>query len=101
MKYGLSIQQWDFLQKNLTQPLKELGSRVFLFGSRARGDHQKFSDIDILYRPHPSQPIDEAKIFVLLEDISDSSFPYKIDLVKDSELASRYREKVESEIIEI
>ncbi|MBE9540577.1 MAG: nucleotidyltransferase domain-containing protein [Proteobacteria bacterium] len=29
-------------------PLKNQGANVWIFGSRARGDHQEYSDLDLM-----------------------------------------------------
>ena len=99
MRFGLTEIEYSFLDNRLISPLKKLGARVFIFGSRARDTHQKFSDIDLLYVE--SYPIKNSQIYELISFIEESSFPYKIDLVNERELASSYRENVERDKIEI
>ena len=98
---GLSTDEFRFLQKNLIEPLKHAGARVFVFGSRATGKEKKFSDIDLLYIPKSEADLPSHEVYRLLSFIEDSNFPYKIDLVKDSELAQSYRHSVEREKIEL
>ena len=100
MKYGLSDSEYAFLQEHLIAPLKARGARVFVFGSRATGKHKKFSDIDILYK-NPTEVISNSEIYRLISFMEDSTFPYKIDLVCDSDLAASYRANVEKSLIEI
>lgn len=100
MKYGLTDSEFSFLSEQLITPLKSQGALVYLFGSRAKGTHTKFSDIDILYRD-PSDAIPNAEIYRLLSHMEESSFPYKIDLVNHAELASSYREDVERTKIQL
>ncbi|NUM89379.1 MAG: nucleotidyltransferase domain-containing protein [Bdellovibrionales bacterium] len=85
--------------ENLISPLKKRGARVFIFGSRAMGRHKKFSDVDLLYRESTVIPLHE--ISRLLSGMEDSSFAYKIDLVRDQELAQSYRENVERAMVEL
>ena len=79
MKFGLSESEYIFLFEKLINPVKKLGAKVFIFGSRARGTEQKFSDIDLCYQDLNNIP--SAKLYELLMDIEESNFPYKIDLV--------------------
>lgn len=99
MKYGLTETEYQFLVENLVEPLEELGAKVFIFGSRATGKHKKFSDIDILYKE--SSKIQNSKIYQLISFFEESTFPYKIDLVNDCDLAESYREGVERNKIEL
>ena len=101
MKHGLTDAEFFFLQSKLIQPLKEKKAKIFLFGSRATGHYQKFSDIDILYIPDADTPLYKHFIFSLLSEIEESNFPYKIDLVNIHELALSYKEKIEQEKIEL
>ena len=76
--------------------MQNSGATLFLFGSRARGDHQKFSDLDILVvsKEDPSQLMREIS-----ERLEESNFPYKVELVWDQNLAESYRASVERDII--
>ena len=90
MTYGLSDSEFQFLQEKLIQPLKQYGAEVFLFGSRANGKFKRFSDIDLLF-DDSIQKIPNFEIYRLLSEIEESSFPYKIDLVANKDLAQSYR----------
>ncbi len=51
---------------------------LFLFGSRARGDDNKFSDVDLgIYK---KKDVD-LKISLLREILEDSNLPFKVDIV--------------------
>ena len=52
MKFGLSREHWQLVDALALEPLRKLGCEVFVYGSRARGDHRKFSDLDVLLE-HP------------------------------------------------
>jgi predicted nucleotidyltransferase len=99
MKFGLSEKSWQILDQVLIQPLKKLDVQLWIFGSRARGDHQPFSDIDILFVA--TQPIPNATLFLIKSNIEESRLPIKVDLVNASDLAESYRTTVETEKIQI
>lgn len=101
MIYGLNSTEIQFLEEKLIFPLKQNGAKVFVFGSRANGKFQKFSDIDLLYEEDPSRPIPAHLIYFLLNVIEESQFPYKIDLVNSKELANSYKDSVDCDKIEI
>ena len=64
----------DFLRKFF----KGQDVKIFLFGSRARGDNSAFSDIDIAFL---SEKDISNKLTLLREIIEESNIPYKIDIV--------------------
>ena len=45
-QFGLSEDELNTLAQLVVGPLVGAGAKVWCFGSRARGDHKKFSDID-------------------------------------------------------
>lgn len=80
-------------------PIKQLGAKVYVFGSRARGDHQEFSDIDLLVEsPTPLPPYLLSQIRSQLEE---SRLPIKVDVVDIHELANSYRAGVIKDRIEL
>ena len=100
---GLTESENAFLEQKLIFPLKSKGYQVFLFGSRANGKYKKFSDIDLLYVEPAGvdKIIPQHEIFKLLSYLEESTFIYKVDLVKKSEIAKSYLDKIEVEKIEI
>ncbi len=72
--YGLSSDQLKALLK-IFFAHKDGLSQVKLFGSRARGDYRKNSDVDLAIKF--SQPIQSE----LAAALADSTFPYAIDIV--------------------
>ena len=100
-KFGLNPEEYNILYQLVFLPLYQNKARVFVFGSRATGKHQKFSDIDLLYENSKAHPVPGFILAKIREDIENSHFPYKVDLVNKDELAQSYRDHVLKEIIEI
>ncbi|MEO2152921.1 MAG: nucleotidyltransferase domain-containing protein [Aquificota bacterium] len=57
---------------------KKKNVSVYLFGSRSKGTHLKFSDIDLAFLS--TEDISE-ELTLLRVIIKESNFPYKVDLV--------------------
>lgn len=91
MKFGLSDQQLQILNQIIVIPLKSYGATIWIFGSRARGDHKPFSDVDIMYERKDSTPFPKGFISHLKEEIEESRLPFKVDLVDVSEMADSYK----------
>ena len=77
-----SIKTIEDLKDFLKNFFKGEEVKIFLFGSRARGDSSRFSDIDIGFLSNK----DISKELVLLREIiEESNIPYKVDIVNLSE----------------
>lgn len=86
--FGLEQKDYDFIKKELQRALPN-EAQVFCYGSRARGDHHKFSDLDIMIEGDEdySRPIIKLK-----EVFEESNLPIKVDLVQFSAFAEAYKE---------
>lgn len=89
MKFGLTGQQYQYIQKTVVQPLKNQGATVWIFGSRARGDYQQYSDLDIMVGFEEDISADVSNIQEILDE---GNFPYKVDIVQSKDFAESYRE---------
>lgn len=87
MKFGLNSKEYLFICENVVNPLEALGAKVWCFGSRARGNYQKFSDLDLAIETQNSVDIELSQIKELLEN---SNFPFKVDLVLKHQFAQSY-----------
>ena len=88
--FGLEPQHRVLLEKLVLAPLRAMGCQVWVFGSRARGDYKKFSDLDLLIEGQPSAQL----LGEICENLEESSLPIKVDLVVESNLAESYRPNV-------
>lgn len=89
MKFGLSTQNYDFISAEVVAPLEKNGAEVWCYGSRARGDHHRFSDLDLMVES--SSDLSNL-INKILEKVSNTNFPYKMDLVQINEYADSYKD---------
>jgi predicted nucleotidyltransferase len=99
MKFGMDAEQFELLERIVIEPLQKLGATVFIFGSRARGVHHPFSDIDILYKVPPGIEIRSSDIAKIREDAEESRLTIKVDLVGDRDLVAAYRPGVERDMV--
>lgn len=78
MKAKVKLKTIDNLKEFLIDYFKDKKVKVYLFGSRARGDNTGFSDIDIGI---VSDEEISRDIVILREILEESSIPYKVDIV--------------------
>ena len=89
--FGLSSRDWEILNSECILPLKKAGAKVWIFGSRARGDYRMHSDADILYVS--AIPLG-ALLLRIKERLEESRLSIKVDLVSEADLAQSHRESV-------
>ena len=94
MKFGLRDEDLKLLEELLFKPLREQHSKIWIFGSRARGDHKPFSDIDILYQLPEKHILSLSDLSDIKEKLEQSNLPYKVDIVNIEDLAESYREGI-------
>jgi predicted nucleotidyltransferase len=71
------------------------GTAVFLFGSRARGDHRWNSDFDLWI----DADIDRGALAAITDELEESFVPYKVDLVTTPELGGDFAQQVRKEAV--
>lgn len=86
--YQKSIQN---LRSLIFEALKEENVTIILFGSRARGDFSRVSDIDIGILP--GKNFDRKKLVLLKERIENLNIPYTVDIVDLSRASEIFKEK--------
>lgn len=101
MKFGLEEIHWKILEEKVLDPLKSRGFQVWVFGSRARGDHKRFSDIDLLVSGPSKLNISDAEIFLIKEGLAESNLPIKVDLVFEKEVAPSYANQIKIERVQV
>ncbi len=78
VKKAKDLRTIDDLKKFLEQFFKSKEVKVYLFGSRAKGENTVYSDIDLALESKE----DINKDIVLLKEILEESYlPYKVDII--------------------
>lgn len=83
------------LKKLLNDQIKSYPIRIYLFGSRAKGNAHSKSDVDIAILP--LAPLPSGFMSRLKEVVEESTIPYSIDLVNISDIDPVFREKILAE----
>lgn len=65
---------------------------AYLFGSRAKGEATRYSDIDIALLPKKTMPI--ALACYVREALEESTIPYQVDVVDLSQVSEKFYKKV-------
>jgi uncharacterized protein len=99
-RFGLSERSWEQLRELFKQAFGNSKVRIYIFGSRARGDFQRYSDLDILIVPDSLTITDKIKS-ALQESLEESDLPIKVDLVFENEIFDSYREQIIAERVAV
>ena len=77
--------------------LKDDNVKIFIFGSRARGEGQPYSDIDIGIMPKDA--FNQKKIVLLKENIKKLNIPFKVEIVNFLEVSDDFKKEALKEVI--
>ena len=76
------------------------GARVLLFGSRARGEHNRFSDYDLLViTPQTFTPREKIRWNTLLNHAIVNALKIPVDLLIDSEDEVREKQDLPGHVV--
>ncbi len=96
MKYGLTKTDFDYIEEIAVKPLQKAGAKIWVFGSRARGDFKKFSDLDLYIESDQDL---NRQINEITEILIESNLPIKIEFVQSKYFAKSYRDSFEADKI--
>jgi len=92
------MSELDEVRSIVLRGLRGTPARVYLFGSRARGEAARLSDVDVAVLP--LQPLPPGLLSLIREELEESNIPYVVDLVDLSESGAAFRESVLREGVE-
>lgn len=95
----------DVLQKGGLKHLKFLDAiaelpyvdAIYLFGSRARGDHRERSDIDLAIRYSDEDAYHRRVVKAIVDEISDTFLGIDLVEYQDSKLSKEFRDRIDKE----
>jgi len=81
----------SIIKEAVVASLKDDKVKIILFGSRARGDNNRCSDVDIGIIPFGK--FKEERITLLKEKIENINIPYKVEIVNLSEVSEEFKKE--------
>lgn len=82
----------EILKKLVLEQSQNCSLKIILYGSRAKGNARRYSDIDIAILP--KTPLPASFITHLKTKIEESTIPYSVDVVDLSQTDEVFRNKV-------
>ncbi|WNE40721.1 MAG: hypothetical protein mread185_000178 [Mycoplasmataceae bacterium] len=69
----------------------------YAYGSRAKGTHWKYSDLDLCYQ----ESIPDHIAFVISEEFKESDLPFKVDLVDWKRMNSDFQNLIKKDLVSL
>lgn len=96
--YGLPIHQIQLIKEILKTQLESKKSYdIKVFGSRARGDYKKYSDLDLWIHCEP--PLTDFELGNIRSLFEESNLPIKIDLVTSDRVLKEYLPSIQRDLV--
>jgi type I restriction enzyme S subunit len=87
----LTPDQWRIVHDILQRSVPEY--EVWAFGSRARGEAKRYSDLDLAIIT--TQPMSLSRSAALAEEFAESELPFKVDIVDWAVASDTFRQIIE------
>ncbi len=82
---------------NILKPYLSETQRVFVYGSRAKGEHRRFSDLDLAI----AGDIDPLMMAQLTFDLEDSDLPFQVDVHRMKDFSEAFLKLIEGDFVEL
>ncbi|MBF0359993.1 MAG: nucleotidyltransferase domain-containing protein [Oligoflexia bacterium] len=94
--FGLTSVERELIISLIKQELfPDQKLKIWIFGSRARRDNQRYSDVDLLLEIDPPSTLTTEQFVKMQSNLEESYIQYKVDLVCSSTIEESYRENIE------
>ena len=98
MMFGLEDRHLDFIKEMLKKHIKNPAAEFYIFGSRAKGTHKQYSDVDIAVNS-PDLTFDAR--LKLSADFENSTFPYEVDIIDLNNTAESFKNIIKNDLIKL
>jgi type I restriction enzyme S subunit len=95
-KFGIAKEHRNWIKKILNAYLP--GVKIHVFGSRAHEDHKRYSDLDLAIETNG--PIPNKTLMEIREQFTESSMPFKVDLVEYAKLDPEFKKNILNDWLE-
>ncbi len=93
-------ESFKFIRETVYKHLPEEEYETFIYGSRADGTAQKWSDIDVGIRGKRGE-ISGVLLEDIREELEKSDIPYKVEVVDFAKVANSFRDFALKEVVEL
>lgn len=88
-----------FIRNTIYKHLPKEEYEVFVYGSRADGTAQKWSDIDVGVRG--KKEVSGSLLENIREELEDSNIPYKVEVVDFANVSDSFKDFALKEVVEL
>ena len=96
--FGLEDRHVEFIKDMLKKHISSPDAKFYIFGSRAKGKYQEYSDVDIAI-DFPELTLD--KKLKIESDFENSTFPYEVDIVDLNTIQENFKNIIKDDLVEL
>ncbi len=100
MPVDLDEKYIDKIKKIIKDHISDSDLKIYLFGSRARGNAKKYSDVDIALKLKDKK-IESKAMSMIAYDLEMSTIPYKVDVIDLNEISAEFMKCIKNDLVEI
>jgi uncharacterized protein len=99
MNIKIESKYLNLIKNIINSILQDKNLKIYVFGSRAKGNARQYSDLDVALKS--DSKIDVDKINKIKIGLDDTTIPYKIDVIDLNEISDSFKSCIEKSLIEI
>ncbi len=96
---NITIEEQSIINNILKNNLPE-STEIFAFGSRAKLNNSKFSDLDLAINQIDNQKLSLEILAQLREEFEESDLIYKVDLIDLNNISSSFINSIKNDLVE-
>lgn len=94
--FGLEERHLDFIKETLKKYIPNPNAKFYIFGSRAKGKHREYSDVDIAIDCQDLTGSVKSKLEIEFEN---STFPYEVDIVDLNDIKESFKNLIQDDLV--
>lgn len=98
--FGLETKYLEFLKTTLRNRFCDENIKFYIFGSRAKGTHKEYSDIDIAI-DNQGEKISTDILLSAISEFENSTFPYEVDIIDLNSIEENFKLLITPDLIEL
>lgn len=98
--FGLEERYIKFILEVLHRNIPQKDAKFYVFGSRAKGTHKEYSDIDIAVELGEEKLSADILGKVLIEFV-DSTLPYEVDIVDLNAIDEKFKTLIKDSLVKL
>lgn len=99
MKIDIESKYLEHVKSIINSHLQDSNLKIYVFGSRVRGNAKKYSDLDVALKA--ASKIDFNKMSRIEIELEETTIPYKVDVIDLNNISDTFKKCIKNDLVEV